>query len=463
MVGTLDVDVAVIGAGTAGLRAFQTARRHTERVVLIEQGAYGTTCARVGCMPSKLLLAAAEAAHQAGGAWRFGADVKRRPEVDGAAVMARVRAERDRFVSFVLRDVAEIPEAQRVRGTAQFVGDRALRVGEQLISTRATVIATGSRPKLLPFLSALGDLVSVNDDVFEWSTLPAAVLVFGPGVIGLELGQALSRLGVRVVVLGRGGFVGPLSDPAVRDVAAAVIGEELPLFPDAQDTVVERVGDRVRARWRDGDRQYDETFDRVIAAIGREPVLDRLDLHTTGATLDARGRPSFDPNTMQIGDLPLFIAGDANDDRPLLHEAADEGGIAGRNAARFPQVTPGPRRTPLSVVFSDPNLGMVGRRFAELDLDRVVIGEVSFEDQGRSRVMGMNRGLLRLYVDRASRALIGAELAAPRGEHLAHLLAWSVQRGDTVDQLLAMPFYHPVVEEGLRTALRDAAVKLGKA
>ena len=163
---------------------------------------------------------------------------------------------------------------------------------------------------------------------------------------------------------------------------------------------------------------------------------------------------------MQCGSAPIFIAGDAGDDLPLLHEAADEGRIAGENAARFPDVRPAARRTPLAVVFSDPQLAVVGARYADLAPGTFVTGEVSFEDQGRSRVMLRNTGLLHVYIDIARGRLVGAEMIGPDAEHIGHLLAWSIQAEFTVEQALAMPFYHPVVEEGLRTALRDGDAKL---
>jgi dihydrolipoamide dehydrogenase len=170
--------------------------------------------------------------------------------------------------------------------------------------------------------------------------------------------------------------------------------------------------------------------------------------------------PVFDRLTMQCGRHPIFIAGDANDDLPLLHEAADEGRIAGENAARFPDVRAAARRTPLAVVFSDPQLAVVGARHGDLEQGTFVTGAVSFEDQGRSRVMLRNVGLLHLYADAASGRLLGAEMIGPDAEHIGHLLAWSIQAGLTVESALAMPFYHPVVEEGLRTALRDASAQL---
>ncbi len=103
---------------------------------------------------------------------------------------------------------------------------------------------------------------------------------------------------------------------------------------------------------------------------------------------------------------------------------------------------------------------MIGKTFAELQGRDYVVGEVSFENQGRSRVMLKNQGLLRIYADARDGLLLGAEMVGPRAEHLAHLLAWSQQSGMSVADMLAMPFYHPVVEEGLRTALRDACRKL---
>jgi dihydrolipoamide dehydrogenase len=104
---------------------------------------------------------------------------------------------------------------------------------------------------------------------------------------------------------------------------------------------------------------------------------------------------------------------------------------------------------------------MVGLSYAELDQNKIVIGEIDFSNQGRARMAEVNHGLLRVYAEKSSGQLLGAEMCAPQAEHLAHLLALAVQQKMTVRELLGMPFYHPVLEEGLSTALRDAASKLG--
>lgn len=458
------VDVAILGAGTAGMGAYRAARKHTDNLVMIEASHYGTTCARVGCMPSKLLIAAADAAHNARNAGLFGI----RPgevAVDGPAVMKRVRDERDRFVSFVLEAVDNFPEEHRVRGHARFLSPHRLKVGDDLeIEADRIVIATGSRPNTPGFLKAAGDRLVVNDDLFEWDDLPESVAVFGPGVIGLELGQALSRLGVRVRMFGVGGAVGPIQDDEIRDCALATFNDEFPLNPDADTRKVERTDDGVAITFVDGDgAEVTETFDYLLAATGRKPNIDGLDIQNANLELDDRGTPIFDDYTMRCGDSHIFIAGDVNASLPLLHEAADEGRIAGNNAGQYPEVRAGLRRVPLSVVFTDPQIATVGKTIQQVNEDCkgcFAVGSVSFEGQGRSRVIGKNRGLLRVYGEHGSGLFMGAEMFGPAAEHIGHLLAWAAQQRLTVSQMLDMPYYHPVIEEGLRTALRDLSHRL---
>lgn len=459
---TLHTDVAIIGVGSAGMNAYRAARAAGKRALVIEGGSYGTTCARVGCMPSKLLIAAAEAAHAIPAAAGFGVHVDGQVRIDGKQVMQRVRSERDRFVGFVLETVDDYPAEDKIQGYAKFKSDTVLDVdGHTEIHAKAVVIATGSSPVVFDMFKAAGDRLIVNDDVFDWTDLPGRVAVYGPGVIGLELGQALARLGVHVRMFGVQGLLGGLSDPVIRDNALEVFQSEFYLDTDAKTEKIVQVGDEVEITYinLDGERVV-ERFDYLLAATGRSPNVAGLALEHTSLELDRRGVPLFDNQTMQAGKAPIFIAGDVNNTVPLLHEASDEGHIAGQNAANYPNVKPGHRRAPMAVVFSDPQIGSVGRTYGKLEEGSFVTGEVSFVNQGRSRVMLKNRGRLHVYADRNTGEFLGAEIFGPSAEHLAHLLAWSVQQRLTVAQMLDMPFYHPVIEEGLRTALRDAKAKL---
>jgi len=331
-----DVDVAIIGAGTAGMAAYREARKYTDRLALIDGGTLGTTCARVGCMPSKLLIAAADAAHHVQHTDQFGIRAAL-SSIDGPAVMERVRSERDRFVGFVEESVASFDEGHLIRENAQFVDDHTLALSSgKHITARAVVIAVGSRPNIPAPFKIAGDRLIVNDDVFDWTDLPGSVAVFGAGVIGLELGQALHRLGVKVSLFGRDHGVGPLSDPEIRAYAAKTFADEFPAHWHADTTV--SLGDGgVIVNWKDGSGSGEQTFDYLLAATGRRPNTDNLRLENTSLDASAANRKvAFDDLSMQAGKGNIFIAGDATDERPILHEAADEGRLAGENAARMP-------------------------------------------------------------------------------------------------------------------------------
>jgi dihydrolipoamide dehydrogenase len=367
------------------------------------------------------------------------------------------------FVESVLEVVRDFPPEHRLSGHARFLDDHRLRVGEDAtVEAGRIVIATGSRPTYPPFLGEAGDLLLTSDDVFAWQDLPESVVVFGGGIIGLELGQALHRLGVRMRLCGKGGAVGPLSDPKVRDYAARTFAAEFPFDPDAKVRSVQRREGQVEVTFGDEGGAHTESFARLLAATGRRPNVDRLGLENTGLELDDKGVPHFDRFTGQCGDSHIFIAGDADNEVPLLHEAADEGKIAGDNAGRFPDVRAQARRAPLGIVFCDPQIATVGKSYRGLQAEEIdhAIGEVSFENQGRSRVIHENRGLLRLYGAHGTGLFLGAEMIGPAAEHLGHLLAWAAQQGLGVHEMLALPYYHPTIEEGVRTGLRDLSRQL---
>lgn len=468
----IEKDIVIIGTGTAGLAAYRAAKTHTPSVILIESGEYGTTCARVGCMPSKLLIAAAEAAHEAAHTEPFGILVDK-VQVDPEAVMARVRSERDRFVGFVTQSVDTIDHEDKIRGTASFANGRTVLVEQPgkpslSIDFKAAVIATGSRASYPNFFKNAEDRLIINDDVFEWKTLPKSVAVFGPGVIGLELGQALSRLNVDVSLFGVGGGIGPLTDPILRSVGHKIYGQDFSHYqPDSKVTSIQRVSDGVLIKFEQNGKNTEIIVDYVLAATGRRPNVDNLGLANIALPLDSNDVPIADPTTMQVGQSSIFIAGDASNQIPLLHEATDQGKIAGDNAGRLvttKTLKSGLRRSPIGIVFSDPQIAMVGQNFqslkSKINDNCIAIGEVSFADQGRSRVMLKNKGYLRLYAEHGTGLFLGAEMVGPRAEHIAHLLAWAHQQKMTIEQMLDMPFYHPVIEEGLRTALRSALAEL---
>lgn len=450
-------DVAIIGAGTAGIAAHRAALKEGARSVLIEQGPGGTTCARVGCMPSKLLISAAEAAHVARSAEGFGVRVGG-VEIDGPAVLRRMRSLRDDFVASVFEGLDDLPAESRLTGRAVFEGPDCLRVGDHTrLRFKAAVLATGSSPSVPEPLHDLGERVLTTDTVFEIEALPESLAVLGAGPVGLELAQAMARLGVRVSVFDPGDSLGGLKDPDLTAATREIFSGAFDLHLGAEVESGAAEGDGVHLTWS-AKEGADSTsgsgrFARVLSAAGRPPNVRGIGLERTGAQLDDRGSPAFDARSLRCEGTALFIAGDANADRPILHEASRQGKIAGRNAARLAAgagVERPERWVMLAMVFSDPQIAVVGGGFDEDAGHRV--GGADFCDQGRARAMDRAQGGLRLYAEPGGR-LVGAEMIGPEVEHLAHLVAYAVQDGLDVAAFRDRPFYHPTLEEALDTAL----------
>lgn len=445
---TLRCDVAVIGAGTAGLAAERAARSNSASTLLIDPNFNGTTCATVGCMPSKLLIAASHAAHAARSSGQFGIEV-RDVRIDGKAVMHRVRTERDRFVRLTQESFDEIPDGVRLRGLAHFVDAGTLSLDDgRMIEAGSIVIATGSSPSVPDVFAKLGNRILTNETIFDLEDLPYSLAVIGSGSIGLELAQAMARLGVEVTLFDNGNRLGGVRCDKVHAALKTVIEDDLRLVLDVE-LKPSAVDAGIRIKWS-GGLSGDATFDYALVATGRPPNLDSLNLAATGLALDEHGVPEHDRETMRCGDSAIFLAGDAGHDLPLLHEASHDGAIAGRNSVAFPASIKADRFTAFSITFTSPPVARIGKS----EDDGVITGTAEFSDQGRARVEGVNQGVLTLYAAAPDGRLIGADLFTPASEHLAHIIAWAVQNGQTATQLLSMPFYHPTIEEGLKSALR---------
>jgi len=451
------VDVAIIGSGTAGLNAMGRVRRANKNFVLINGGEAGTTCARVGCMPSKAFIQVAESFHERTLFQRMGIAGADQLRLDIPQVLEYVRDLRDTFVDRVLTNSTDhLDPEQFIEQYARFIEPTLLELEDgSRIRADSIVIATGSTPIVPRPWLAFGDRIVTTDTLFELENLPKSMAVIGLGVIGLELGQALARLGVEITGLDRLETIGGLTDPEVSAVAVQELSREFPIWLGHPAEIRELADGRLEVR----SEERVVVVEKILASMGRRPNIDRLGLHNIGVVLDPNGLPPYDWRTMQVGDLPIFLAGDVNGDRPILHEAGDEGKIAGHNAAH-PFVTAFKRKVPLGIVFSDPNIVSVGARFRDLDPDRAVVGEMKIPPVGRALIMGRNRGLIRVYGDKFTGELLGAELMAPRAEHLGHELAWCIQNGMTVGDLLRMPFYHPVMEEALQAALHSLYSRL---
>ena len=450
-----EVDVAIIGAGSAGLYALSQVMRLGKSYVVINGGKLGTTCARVGCMPSKVLIQAAEDFYRRKALEREGIEGGEHLSVDRSEVMEFVRELRDGFVERVIGNNKKRLAEHTINGLAEYVSPNEIRVGDETIHCKTSVIATGSNPVVpAAWQRGFGDHIITTDQIFELEDLPDSVAVVGLGVIGLELGQALSRLEVEVTGIDMAMQIGGIEDPDANSITIEALQREFPLWL-GHPAEVSKEGDQLRVTA--GENSV--LVDKLLVSMGRAPNVEALKLENIGAPLDDAGIPHHNPNTMQCGDAPVYLAGDVTGAHPLLHEAGDDGRIAGINASSD-TVTAFKRKTPLAITFCDPNIAIIGTPWSALDHEQTAIGEVKMAPVGRAQMMSKNRGIIRVYADKTDGRLLGATLVCVKGENLAHLLAWCIQQNLTVFDVLRMPFYHPVIEEALQAALRFTAQKV---
>lgn len=449
---TKEYDVAIIGAGTAGLTAQSQVAKQTDNYVVIDHGILGTTCARVGCMPSKVLIEVANTYHRRLQFETFGITGGNTVGADRGGVLRHVRELRDQFTGGVKKGM-ETWESRLIKKKARFIDANTLDLGDETIRAEKIIIATGSKPIVPEAWKSYSDYLVDTDGFFELPDLPSRIAVIGLGMVGIELGQALARLGVEVIGITLDKAVGGLTDPDIQEYAFDSFSKEMTIqLGSAEILGEEKGGLKVECN----DKSW--MVDKVLLTMGRHPVVNDLGLENLGIELDQRGLPKFDSTTLQIEDLPVFIAGDVNGYRPILHEAADEGRIAGYNAVAK-EIHCFQRRTFLSIAFTDPNISVIGSSYKELTGQgkAFLIGKASYETQGRGRIMAHNNGLIHIYGDKKDGTLLGAEMIAPQAEHMAHLMAWALHYEKRATEMLSLPFYHPVLEEALTGALRDIA------
>lgn len=452
---TRTVDTVIIGAGTAGLYALRYIKRRTKDYLLVNAGAYGTTCARIGCMPSKALIGIADRYHDIRQVQKRGLLRGELPPLDRDRVFEEVRRIRNNLSAGIIRRMEKLREAgKRIDGAPRFLDAETIEVnGEKIIAGRF-IVATGSSPVLPGAWKKLGDRVISTDRIFEIRRVPDSLVVVGLGAIGLEIGQAFARLGVSVTGVEMTEFLASLTDPGISRMVQKEFSREMTIITGHRARIEE--GPSGGLTVSAGETRVDAGM--VLAALGRKPNLEGLDIGKTGAELDERGIPRFDPRTMKVPGTRLYLAGDVTGREMMMHAARREGEIAGYHAWKgtAPDVQPLPS---LAATFSDPNIVQVGRTAFEGD-ESVVSGADDFAGNGRARVMGKTAGRVQIFARRESGIILGAVMAGPEAEHLGSLVSLAVQRGMTARELNSIPYYHPTIEETLQDALEDLMKKL---
>lgn len=455
-------DLIIIGAGTAGFSAYKEAIKYTDNLLIINDGPWDTTCARVGCMPSKVLISSANRMHEMQHLDGLGLSAK--IEVDTSQVMQHVQQLRDRFTRATLKDVDSWKAEHKISGRAEFINSNTIQVNKQQYQAINFILAVGTTPNIDAQLKEkLGDRLITTDQIFELKELPKSIGVIGSGVIAIELAQAMHRLGVQTDIFARSKKVGSLISPNLQKLAQDELSKELNLHFEILPTEYHLTKNGVKLAYLEQSKSKTIEVDYVLVATGRKSLVNTLHLEKIDPRFDDLKQLPVDTQTKQLADLPIYIVGDAHTNTPIQHEAAHEGKFVAKYLFTNNQSPNVKILIPLGIVFSSPEMAFVGKNSKLLKSSKIefVTGFVDYSKQGRALVNAKNQGAVEVYIDINSRKVLGAELFCHEAEHLAHLLAWMVDESITVDDLLNKPYYHPTITEGLRTALKHARRQLG--
>lgn len=454
-------DIIIIGAGTAGISAYKEAVKHTNNILIINDGPWDTTCARVGCMPSKVLISTANRMFDIQNAQEVALDVSAKINTD--QVMQHVQTLRDRFTQTTLKDVEQWPAEHKISGKAHFIDSQTIEVNGQQYQSKSFILAVGSTPNYdQTWKKELGNRLITTDQIFELKTLPKSIAVIGSGVIALEIAQAMHRLGVETTIFARSKRIGVLTSTRLQQLAQIELGKELKILFETLPNEVKCSEENALLTYQLDETEKTLKVEYVLAATGRTSLIDTLKLENIDNSFKDIKLLSINAKTKQLDTYPIFIVGDAYTSTSLQHEAAHEGKKVVYNCLNYPQVNSVKTLTPLGIVFSHPEMATVGQSYKQLKDNGIdfITGEASYERQGRAIVLGKNRGAIEVYIEKESQKLLGAELFTEATEHMAHLLSWIIGEELTLNDILEKPFYHPTLEEGLRTALKHARRQL---
>ena len=407
-------NLVVLGAGTAGLVSAIGAASLGATVAIVERHLTGGDCLNFGCVPSKALISAARAAAVARGAGGFGIRTAPEPQVDFAAVMARMRRLRAGLAPHDSVGRLAGLGIDIYLGTARFVCNDTVEVDGRRLRFSRAVIATGARPAV-PAIPGLGDAgFHTNETIFSVTERPRHLLVVGAGPISCELAQTFRRFGTAVTIIELSAGVLPREDPdASAIVERTLVREDITVVTNARILRVERRGGSLSrvVVYESGGQQREVAGDEIFVAVGRTPNVDGLDLAAAGIASDATGVTVDD--SLRTTNRRVYAAGDICSPYKFTHAADAMARIVLHNALFFGRKKASALVVPWAT-YTEPEVAHVGLSAKEAQRrgDTVTTLTVPLSTVDRAVLEDEAEGFARVHVDRRSGKILGATMVA---------------------------------------------------
>lgn len=447
MSNTRTVDIAIVGAGAAGLVSASGAAQLGLNVVLIEANDMGGECLNSGCVPSKAILAAAHAAKQASGNASMGIEAAGAVKVDFPAVMAHVRAAITAIEPKDSQARFEGLGATVLRDWAKFTGPQTLEVGGETIRFKQAVIATGSSPMVPPIEGIDTVEYLTNETLWGLKELPKHMLIIGGGAIGSEMSQAFRLLGADVSLFEMGTLLGRVDPDAAALVRAQFEEDGIDVHEKTSVTSVTTLPDGRIALGYEKDGETGEVIgSHLLVAAGRTVKTDHLGLEAAGVERGRRGIAV--DKRLRTSNKKIYAVGDCNGQYQLTHAAGNEAGQFIKSAL-FKLPTGISRSAMVHVTFTQPEVAQAGMTQAEAreahgaDIEVLIAG---YDDNDRAIAEGKTKGAAKLVLSSKGKVL-GASITGAHAGELIHMWALAISKGLTPRDLSSYIAPYPTFSE----------------
>lgn len=421
MSASLTVDICIIGAGSGGLSVAAGAAQLGRNVVLIEKGEMGGDCLNYGCIPSKALLAAANAAQTARSSEKFGITANE-PDIDFAKVMDHVHD--------VIATIAPIDSQERFEGLGvtvirehgTFIGPRTVKAGDTEITAKHFVIATGSTPFVPPIPGIETSPYMTNETLFNNKNQPDHLIIIGGGAIGIEMAQAHRRLGADVTLIEGDKILNREDLEAADIVRQSLIREGVTIFEDTKASAVSGTKDGVSVTLAAGKVVHGS---HLLVAVGRRPNVENLGLETAGIDFDQRGIKT--DSRLRSTNKRVFALGDVAGGKQFTHVAGDHASTFVRNVLFKTSAQKNDAIAP-HVTYCDPELASIGlteRQAKERFGDRVKIVRWAFDENDRAQTERSSDGFIKAFLTPKGE-ILGATIVGKSAGELISIWAYAM-------------------------------------
>ncbi|MCC2591577.1 dihydrolipoyl dehydrogenase [Chryseobacterium sp. MFBS3-17] len=459
-------DVTVIGSGPGGyVAAIRCAQLGFKTAIIEKYPTMGGTCLNVGCIPSKALLDSSEHFENAAHQFANHGIIINEPVAD----ISRMIARKDEVVEQTTKGIQFLMDKNKItvfEGVGSFESATQIKVtkndgSSEILESKYTIIATGSKPSSLPFITVDKERIITSTEALKLKEIPKHMIVIGGGVIGLELGSVYKRLGAEVTVVEFMDKIIPTMDGALSKELNKVLrkqGMRFNLSTGVQS--VERNGDTVKVTAK--DKKGAEVVlegDYVLVSVGRRPYTDGLALEKAGVELDERGRVKTNDH-LQTNVSNIYAIGDVVAGAMLAHKASEEGVmVAEQLAGQKPHINynliPG-------VVYTWPEVAAVGKTEEQLKEEGVAYkaGNFPMRALGRSRASGDVDGFIKILADEKTDEVLGVHMIGARAADMIAAAVTAMEFRASAEDIARMSHAHPTFAEAIKEAALDATAKI---